>query len=88
MKKWMDMSNVPQEFRERVERLERNFEVSTVIFRKFEPIFLDIFQNPNEETSKPQRSRKQRYWGALVWLYNGFTNKESASRALKNKAEF
>ncbi|XP_052539710.1 retinoblastoma-like protein 1 isoform X2 [Tympanuchus pallidicinctus] len=60
MKKWMDMSNVPQEFRERVERLERNFEVSTVIFRKFEPIFLDIFQNPNEETSKPQRSRKQR----------------------------
>lgn len=60
MKKWMDMSNVPQEFRERVERLERNFEVSTVIFRKFEPIFLDIFQNPNEETLKPQRSRKQR----------------------------
>ncbi|XP_015736711.1 retinoblastoma-like protein 1 isoform X4 [Coturnix japonica] len=59
MKKWMDMANVPQEFRERVERLERNFEVSTVIFRKFEPIFLDVFQNPNEETWKPQRSRKQ-----------------------------
>ncbi|KAM6248480.1 retinoblastoma-like protein 1 isoform 2-T2 [Porphyrio hochstetteri] len=60
MKKWMDMSNLPQEFRERVERLERNFEVSTVIFKKFEPIFLDLFQNPYEETSKPQRSRKQR----------------------------
>ncbi|XP_035749405.1 retinoblastoma-like protein 1 isoform X2 [Egretta garzetta] len=59
MKKWMDMSNLPQEFRERVERLERNFEVSTVIFKKFEPIFLDVFQNPYEETSKPQRSRKQ-----------------------------
>ncbi|XP_033922972.1 retinoblastoma-like protein 1 isoform X2 [Melopsittacus undulatus] len=60
MKKWMDMSNLSQEFRERVERLERNFEVSTVIFKKFEPIFLDVFQNPYEETSKPQRSRKQR----------------------------
>ncbi|NXU89872.1 RBL1 protein, partial [Xiphorhynchus elegans] len=60
MKKWMDMSNLPQEFRERVEQLERNFEVSTVIFKKFEPIFFDIFQNPYEETSKPQRSRKQR----------------------------
>ncbi|XP_062360747.1 retinoblastoma-like protein 1 isoform X1 [Cinclus cinclus] len=59
MKKWMDMSNLPQEFRERVERLERNFEVSTVIFKKFEPIFFDIFQNPYEETSKPHRSRKQ-----------------------------
>ncbi|NXC88738.1 RBL1 protein, partial [Cercotrichas coryphoeus] len=60
MKKWMDMSNLPQEFREQVERLERNFEVSTVIFKKFEPIFFDIFQNPYEETSKPHRSRKQR----------------------------
>ncbi|NXF09140.1 RBL1 protein, partial [Smithornis capensis] len=60
MKKWMDMSNLPQEFRERVERLERNFEVSTVIFKKFEPIFFHIFQNPYEETCKPQRSRKQR----------------------------
>ncbi|NXH22512.1 RBL1 protein, partial [Bucco capensis] len=60
MKKWMDMSNLPQEFRERVERLERNFEVSTVIFKKFEPIFLDIFQNPYEETPKPQ-SRKHRW---------------------------
>ncbi|NWR88160.1 RBL1 protein, partial [Furnarius figulus] len=60
MKKWMDMSNLPQEFRERMEQLERNFEVSTVIFKKFEPIFFDIFQNPYEETSKPQRSRKQR----------------------------
>lgn len=61
MKKWMDMSNLPQEFRERIERLERNFEVSTVIFKKFEPIFLDIFQNPYEEPSKLfPRSRKQR----------------------------
>ncbi|XP_029467725.1 retinoblastoma-like protein 1 isoform X2 [Rhinatrema bivittatum] len=60
MKKWMDMSNLSQEFRERVESLERNFEVSTVIFKKFEPIFLDIFQNPYEDPPKLQRSRKQR----------------------------
>uniref|UniRef100_A0A2K5KGD0 Retinoblastoma-like protein 1 n=1 Tax=Colobus angolensis palliatus TaxID=336983 RepID=A0A2K5KGD0_COLAP len=60
MKKWMDMSNLPQEFCERIERLERNFEVSTVIFKKYEPIFLDIFQNPYEEAPKLPRSRKQR----------------------------
>ncbi|KAG9473840.1 retinoblastoma-like protein 1 isoform X2 [Eleutherodactylus coqui] len=60
MKKWMDMSNLPQEFRERVERLERNFEVSTVIFKKFEPIFMDLFQNPREEPPRLPRSRKQR----------------------------
>ncbi|KAM4692501.1 retinoblastoma-like protein 1 [Rhinophrynus dorsalis] len=60
MKKWMDMSNLQQEFRGRVERLERNFEVSTVIFKKFEPIFMDIFQNPHEELPRLPRSRKQR----------------------------
>lgn len=71
MKKWMDMSNLPQEFRERVERLERNFEVSTVIFKKFEPIFFDMFQNPYEETFKLHRSRKQRYFLDLMWLFPG-----------------
>ncbi|KAE8576664.1 hypothetical protein XENTR_v10004275 [Xenopus tropicalis] len=60
MKKWIDMSNLPQEFRERVERLERNFEVATVIFKKFEPIFREIFQNPHEEPPRLPRSRKQR----------------------------
>ncbi|KAG8446282.1 hypothetical protein GDO86_013930 [Hymenochirus boettgeri] len=60
MKKWMDMSNLSLEFRERVDRLERNFEVVTVIFKKFEPIFMDIFQNPHEEPPRLPRSRKQR----------------------------
>ncbi|XP_056405342.1 retinoblastoma-like protein 1 isoform X5 [Hyla sarda] len=60
MKKWMDMSNLSHEFRERVGRLERNFEVSTVIFKKFEPIFMDLFQNPHEEPPRLPRSRKQR----------------------------
>ncbi|XP_029007007.1 LOW QUALITY PROTEIN: retinoblastoma-like protein 1 [Betta splendens] len=61
MKKWVDMSNLPQDFRLRMERLERNFEVSTVIFRKFEPIFMDMFQNPQGgEPPRQQRSRKHR----------------------------
>eukprot|EP00062_Callorhinchus_milii_P026131 gi/632987888/ref/XP_007882806.1/ PREDICTED: retinoblastoma-like protein 1 [Callorhinchus milii] len=58
MKKWADMVNLSLEFRERVEQLERNFEVSTVIFKKFEPIFLDMFQNLHED--QPRRGRKQR----------------------------
>uniref|UniRef100_A0A8C2APP2 Retinoblastoma-like protein 1 n=1 Tax=Cyprinus carpio TaxID=7962 RepID=A0A8C2APP2_CYPCA len=60
MKKWSDMSNLSQDFRSRVGRLERNFEVSTVIFRKFEPIFLDMFQNPQGEPPRLPRSRKHR----------------------------
>ncbi|KAA0712741.1 Retinoblastoma-like protein 1 107 kDa retinoblastoma-associated protein [Triplophysa tibetana] len=60
MKKWSDMSNLSQDFRNRVRRLERNFEVSTVIFRKFEPIFLDMFQDPQGEPPRLSRSRKHR----------------------------
>ncbi|KAJ7405052.1 Retinoblastoma-like protein 2 [Willisornis vidua] len=44
MKKWEDMANLPSQFRERTERLERNFTVSAVIFKKYEPIFQDIFR--------------------------------------------
>ncbi|XP_030635756.1 retinoblastoma-like protein 1 isoform X1 [Chanos chanos] len=60
MKKWADMSNLSQDFRNRVGRLERNFEVSTVIFRKFEPIFMDVFQDPQSEPPRQPRSRKHR----------------------------
>ncbi|GAB6030492.1 Retinoblastoma-like protein 1, variant 2 [Chamberlinius hualienensis] len=59
MKNWADMASLPYEFREKVDRLERNFAVSTVIFKKFEPIFMDIFVAPTNETPKP-RIRKQK----------------------------
>lgn len=60
MKKWADMEHLPPDMRQKVERLERNFSVSTVIFKKFEPIFLDIFKDPATDPAKPVRSRKQR----------------------------
>uniref|UniRef100_A0A8D3DHD3 Retinoblastoma-like protein 1 n=1 Tax=Scophthalmus maximus TaxID=52904 RepID=A0A8D3DHD3_SCOMX len=61
MRKWSDMSNLSQHFRLRMEQLERNFEVSTVIFRKFEPIFMDMFQDPQgAEPPRQPRSRKHR----------------------------
>nr|XP_057911502.1 retinoblastoma-like protein 1 isoform X2 [Doryrhamphus excisus] len=62
MKKWADMSSLPQDFRLRMEQLERNFEVSTVIFRKFEPIFMAMFQNPlgGDPPPRQPRSRKHR----------------------------
>uniref|UniRef100_A0A8C6LQV6 RB transcriptional corepressor like 1 n=1 Tax=Nothobranchius furzeri TaxID=105023 RepID=A0A8C6LQV6_NOTFU len=62
MRKWTDMSNLSQDFRLRMDRLERNFEVSTVIFRKFEPIFMDLFQNPQGcDPPRQPRSRKHRH---------------------------
>uniref|UniRef100_A0A8C3HDY4 RB transcriptional corepressor like 2 n=1 Tax=Chrysemys picta bellii TaxID=8478 RepID=A0A8C3HDY4_CHRPI len=60
MKKWEDMANLPLQFRERTERLERNFTVSAVIFKKYEPIFQDIFTYPQDDQPRQQRGRKQR----------------------------
>ncbi|XP_029191075.1 retinoblastoma-like protein 1 [Acropora muricata] len=60
MKKWLDMSNAAGDFRKKIELLERNFHVSTVIFKKYEPIFLEIFKDPREENAKTQRGRKSR----------------------------
>lgn len=60
MKKWADMANLPKETRDKVDRLERSFNVSTVIFKKFEPIFRDIFKDPFKDPPRPTRSRKQR----------------------------
>ncbi|XP_030907691.2 retinoblastoma-like protein 2 isoform X3 [Melopsittacus undulatus] len=60
MKKWEDMANLPAQFRERTDKLERNFTVSAVIFKKYEPIFQDIFRYPQEDQPRQQRGRKQR----------------------------
>ncbi|XP_028285723.1 retinoblastoma-like protein 2 isoform X2 [Parambassis ranga] len=60
MKKWQDMANLPQDFRQSTEKLERNFTVSAVIFKKYVPIFRSIFKAPSEEPARVHRSRKQR----------------------------
>lgn len=54
------MANLPQEFRQKFERLERKFEVSTVIFKKYEQMFIDIFnKTPSGENYQP-KSKKPR----------------------------
>lgn len=69
MKKWSDMANLSHEMRNKIEKLERNFNVSAVIFRKFEPIFSNIFKCPITSPSKQPKNRKQRYY-----IYNVFLN--------------
>ncbi|XP_012256845.1 retinoblastoma-like protein 1 isoform X2 [Athalia rosae] len=59
-KNWADMANMPQDFRSKIDKLERNFAVSMLIFKKYQPIFTDIFANPADDIAKPLRSRRQR----------------------------
>ncbi|KAM9352525.1 retinoblastoma-like protein 2 [Symphorus nematophorus] len=60
MKKWQDMADLSPEFRQSTDKLERNFTVSAVIFKKYVPIFKAIFRAPSEEPPRVHRSRKQR----------------------------
>jgi retinoblastoma-like protein 1 len=59
-KKWADMSNMKTEFRKKIDRLERNFSVSNVIYKKYKNIFKDLFKDPTDDPPKLNRSRKQK----------------------------
>ncbi|CAB3999055.1 retinoblastoma 1, partial [Paramuricea clavata] len=62
MKKWLDMTNSEEDFRKKIERLNRNFAVVSVIFKKYDNIFFKIFKSPVSlvESTKTHRSRKPR----------------------------
>ncbi|XP_051548338.1 retinoblastoma-like protein 2 isoform X2 [Myxocyprinus asiaticus] len=66
LKKWQDMTNLPREFQQSTEKLERNFTVTSVIFKKYVPIFKDIFKTPTEELPRTHRGRKQRRYPCTV----------------------
>uniref|UniRef100_A0A3Q3QUG7 Uncharacterized protein n=1 Tax=Monopterus albus TaxID=43700 RepID=A0A3Q3QUG7_MONAL len=70
MRKWQDMANLPQDFRQSTEKLERNFTVSAVIFKKYVPIFKAIFRAPSEEAPRVHRSRKQRHPCTVTEVFN------------------
>jgi len=59
-KKWADMSNLKIEFRKKIDGLERNFAVSNVIFKKYQPIFVYLFKDPAKDPPKVARSRKSK----------------------------
>uniref|UniRef100_A0A3B5BHC0 Retinoblastoma-like protein 2 n=1 Tax=Stegastes partitus TaxID=144197 RepID=A0A3B5BHC0_9TELE len=70
MKKWQDMAKLPQDFRQSTDKLERNFTVSAVIFKKYVPIFKSIFKAPSEEPPRVHRSRKQRHPCTVTEVFN------------------
>lgn len=53
------MSNMPKDFEARIDKLQKNFSVSYILFQKYQPIFADIFRSP-DDVSKPTRSRRHK----------------------------
>ena len=60
MKKWADMANLSQDMRNKIDYFERNFNVTTIIFKKYRPIFLAVLKDPAINQSKQSKSRKQK----------------------------
>lgn len=55
------MIRMPQELRRKIDKLEKNFAVSMVIFKKFKPIFSAMFNNVKDELTKLRYSKKQKF---------------------------
>lgn len=58
MKKWCEMASVPPEFHARIDRLERGFAVSKLLYQKFAPIFRDMFICPPPEDMQVGKGKK------------------------------
>ncbi|XP_047519291.1 retinoblastoma-like protein 1 [Pieris napi] len=60
IKNWMDMTLMPSDFKDKISRLEHKFAVSTILFRKFQPLFQEIFMGLTNEPVKTKSSKKHK----------------------------
>jgi retinoblastoma-like protein 1 len=56
-RKWADMNNLQRTLVDKIDKLERNFAVSNVIFKKYQPIFVDLFKDPSLDPPRVKTSR-------------------------------
>lgn len=64
MKKWIEMASLPLSFQNKIEALERKFEVASIINDKYKKVFHDLFQMPDQKQQTPnsRRARKASKW--------------------------
>lgn len=61
MKKWLDMINLGSGmFRERIEMLEKNFHVTSIVFKKTEEVFYTVFKDSDGSQSRTNKARARK----------------------------
>ncbi|GAB0094709.1 Retinoblastoma family protein [Sergentomyia squamirostris] len=59
IKIWCDMASVPEANRKRIDRLNDSFTVSSVVYKKFGPLFQQVFNcPPHNDEIRPGKSKK------------------------------
>lgn len=58
IRRWADFAKLSEEFSKSLDQLERDFTVSMVLFKKFQPIFADLFSENNADSTKSMKNRK------------------------------
>lgn len=73
MRKCASLLCLSDEFKDHMDKLEKNFNVSMVLFRKFRPIFSDIFRMEAAESQKPaQKTKKTKALPPTCWRVMDF----------------
>lgn len=57
MDKWLKMTEPDNDIRSKIAHLERNFNVSAVVFKKYKEIFPDVFKPVSAKTREPHDQR-------------------------------
>lgn len=60
IRRWANFASLSDEFLASLDQLERDFTVSMVLFKKFQPIFADLFSDNIGDNPKSQKNKKQR----------------------------
>lgn len=55
------MASVPEVIRKRIERLNDSFTVSSVVYKKFGPLFQQVFNCPQNEEARHGKSKKAKW---------------------------
>uniref|UniRef100_A0A915JX33 Retinoblastoma-associated protein N-terminal domain-containing protein n=1 Tax=Romanomermis culicivorax TaxID=13658 RepID=A0A915JX33_ROMCU len=57
LQKWVDMANMSKRYLDQVIKMESCFAVASVVFKKFDPIFNELFRISNEAENSPEKPR-------------------------------
>ena len=60
MKKWIEMASLPLTFQQKIEALERKFEVASIINDKYKKVFQDLFQTADQKQTPNSRQRARK----------------------------